>query len=1302
LLFIYSITHAQFPTNGLIAQYGFDNGALLVDGANSQNFTQIGTSLTAVNDRFNTATTSAIKLNGDYLTRPDITIGDYHSYSFWIKTASTSTTRQVIIDDSNRTATNASTWTGTRVTLNNGNIDVSIRYRISTSGYLDYRGLTSVSTMDVRDNKWHHITLLLESRRYTNNNGFGAEGSTQIFVDGVSQDYDDDRFGSSVIHTSINRTGNLTIANDRANTLPVAERYDGEIDDLLIYNRTLSTTEIQSIMSYNNYCSAPLASIVTVSAITENTANVDITSNGSQYDLAYHKTSEPFSNATIVTGITSGTATSLTALDIFTDYNVYVREQCTNLSDWSDAITVKTLRPIGKLYVNKNATGANSGVSWADAFTDLQDALTDVVAGEEIWIAQGTYTPHASSRSVFFTINKENLKLFGGFNGTETQLSDRIIGLNETILSADLQGNDANVADFLGNYTNTTRSADNSYRVINITANGNNLLLDGLTISDAHNNANTTSKGAAILKDKTVAYLTLRNCVIKDNVGRNDNAGLMAEFELTTATNGTGALNVENCKFINNMSRWGSGIYSFVRGNNNVDIKVINSLFDGNIAGDLNSTNAKGISGSASWFRSIANGSNVTLDLTNNTYVNNLDLGTNTVNNFNRATVGITNESGITGTFTAEVNNCIFWGNLTPSGANTRSITDLYKSPLSSLVVRNSLDPLNFNDDSITSKVNTISTDPLFTSTTDFTLQSGSPAIDTGDNTQVQTGTTDLAGNSRIFNSTVDMGPYEFGATVPVDRTLTINATNGTVITNPNPTNGTYDDGALVSLTAIPATGYQFDGWSGDATGNTNPLNLTMDADKVVTAMFSLVQHTLTLNGTNGNITTNPNPINGTYDSGSIVELTATPATGYQFDGWSGDITGTTNPINITVDADKTVTATFSPIQRILTINATNGNVNVTGAANSKSQVIAVDFYFDHGETTSMTAVPDAGYQFDGWSGDASGANNPLSLTMDANKTVTALFSPIQRTLTINATNGSVTTNPNPTNGTFDHGSMIELTATPSSGYQFDRWSGDVSGTSNPINITMDADKNVTATFIPITRVLTINTTNGHVNVTGAANSKSQKISNDFYFNDGETTSLTAVPATGYQFDGWSGDASGNTNPLSLTMNADKTVTALFSPIQRILTINATNGSVVANPSPINGTYDDGTIITLTATANTGYGFTNWSGDISGTANSITVTMNGNQTVEANFSSTASIKDANKIDILVYPNPMSNFLTIQLDGKIKIGKIIDVTGKEIKRFQKNKINTQNISSGIYILKIETEDGKIAMKKIIKN
>ena len=110
-----------------------------------------------------------------------------------------------------------------------------------------------------------------------------------------------------------------------------------------------------------------------------------------------------------------------------------------------------------------------------------------------------------------------------------------------------------------------------------------------------------------------------------------------------------------------------------------------------------------------------------------------------------------------------------------------------------------------------------------------------------------------------------------------------------------------------------------------------------------------------------------------------------------------------------------------------------------------------------------LTAVPDAGFVFDGWSGDASGTTNPISVTLDADKTVTATFSPIQRTLSLNATNGSITPDVAPTNGTYDNGTVVELTAVPDAGYQFDGWSGDASGTTNPISVTMDADKTVTA-----------------------------------------------------------------------------------------------------------------------------------------------------------------------------------------------------------------------------------------------
>lgn len=782
---------AQFPTNNLIAQYGFDSGNLLVDGANGQNFIQTGTALSEINDRFGNSPTSAIQLNGDYLTRPDITFGDFHSYSFWIKTATTSSTRQVIIDDSNRNTTNSTTWTGTRITMNNGNVDVSIRYRISTRGSLNYRGLTSISPIDIRDGKWHHIAVLLECRRSVSSSSFAAVGSTRIFVDGVLQDFDDDRFGSSSIHTGINGNGNLTVANNRSNSLPVSEMYDGVIDDILIYDKSLSTAEIQSIISFNNYCFAPSESILSVNSITNTSATVNIANNANTFDIAYHKTSEPFSNATIIPGIISGSTTSqasLTGLDTFTDYQVYVREQCSNITDWSNAITFKTTRQIGKIYVNTNATGANNGLSWADAYTDLQDALTNAFANEDIWVAAGTYYPHASSRNTYFQLDKDNLKIYGGFDGTETQLSDRVFGSNETILSGDLNNNDINVSDFANNYANTSRNGDNSYHIVNITA--NNILLDRLTISDAHNNLSATEQGGAIVKSFAVADLTIKNCIIKNNVSRNACAGLITEFNLNNASLTPASLIVENCQFVNNMSRWGAGIYSYIRNNTKVNITITNCLFDANLVDDL-SASLLGFSGSAVWLRNVGNASSeLNSILTGNTFVNNIDLGTDqSLNNSSRAIVALSKNTTAVGITSAQVANSVFWNNKTVGNAATRSITDLYKSPLNSLTVINSIDEANFNDNSISSKTNTISSDPLFTDLVngDYTLSALSPAIDTGNNSNVF-GSLDLLGNQRIFNTNVDMGAYEFSSVTLGLNDFQNNKNNISLYPNPTTT----------------------------------------------------------------------------------------------------------------------------------------------------------------------------------------------------------------------------------------------------------------------------------------------------------------------------------------------------------------------------------------------------------------------------------------------------------------------------------------------------------------------------------
>ena len=158
-------------------------------------------------------------------------------------------------------------------------------------------------------------------------------------------------------------------------------------------------------------------------------------------------------------------------------------------------------------------------------------------------------------------------------------------------------------------------------------------------------------------------------------------------------------------------------------------------------------------------------------------------------------------------------------------------------------------------------------------------------------------------------------------------HTLTLN-TNGNGSVARNPTNAFYPEGAVVTITALPASGWSFNSWSGDASGSVNPLNVTMDADKVITANFlPIPSYTLTVNVTgSGSVA----PSSGTFASNTVVSLTATPSAGWAFHHWSGDATGSANPVDVTMNSAKVVGATFiQPLQ--ITNQPVGGSVSVGG-----------------------------------------------------------------------------------------------------------------------------------------------------------------------------------------------------------------------------------------------------------------------------------------------------------------------------------------------------------------------------------
>ncbi|MFO8109939.1 MAG: S8 family serine peptidase, partial [Thermoplasmata archaeon] len=128
--------------------------------------------------------------------------------------------------------------------------------------------------------------------------------------------------------------------------------------------------------------------------------------------------------------------------------------------------------------------------------------------------------------------------------------------------------------------------------------------------------------------------------------------------------------------------------------------------------------------------------------------------------------------------------------------------------------------------------------------------------------------------------------------TAPETYTLTIN-TDGDGSVDVDPDQAEYEEGTTVELTATPASGWEFVEWTGDATGTSSTTTVTMDDDKTVTAVFAEVStYTLTVN-TDGDGSVDVDPDQAEYEEGTTVELTATPASGWEFVEWTGDATGT-------------------------------------------------------------------------------------------------------------------------------------------------------------------------------------------------------------------------------------------------------------------------------------------------------------------------------------------------------------------------------------------------------------------------
>lgn len=376
-----------------------------------------------------------------------------------------------------------------------------------------------------------------------------------------------------------------------------------------------------------------------------------------------------------------------------------------------------------------------------------------------------------------------------------------------------------------------------------------------------------------------------------------------------------------------------------------------------------------------------------------------------------------------------------------------------------------------------------------------------------------------------------------------------------------NPAGGTYVAGTMVEVRAIPASGYAFSEWSGDLSGAVNPLRLTVDTDKSVTATFSsmssgqFVLQVDALPSDWGSVTLTPP--GGVYNPGTTVTLTAAPNdVDVTLLTWGGDLSGTANPIQINMDSDKSVTANF---------DCTGYSFDVA-VSHSDAGVVILDppgrCYTD-GTVVTLRAIPNPGYVFSEWIGyqitsgsvwfayGIFGTDNPLQVTMFESTATIAVFRGTDRYVldVSESSGGTVTLDPQPTNGAYDWNTWVTLTAQADSGYAFSGWDGDVTGIQQNPGLMMDGDKSVSASFIPLTSgqfTLTVVLQGEVPRATGSTRGGPVRVTANppgGAYDPGTVVTLTAT-TLGYTWAGWSGDDDGSG---SVTMDTDKMVTLFVS-----------------------------------------------------------------------------------------------------------------------------------------------------------
>ena len=396
---------------------------------------------------------------------------------------------------------------------------------------------------------------------------------------------------------------------------------------------------------------------------------------------------------------------------------------------------------------------------------------------------------------------------------------------------------------------------------------------------------------------------------------------------------------------------------------------------------------------------------------------------------------------------------------------------------------------------------------------------------------------------------TAQFGYNQYGITLAVDTTIH-GCVNGA---------GSYNYLSERTISAMPNYGYHFTQWS-DGDPN-NPRVITLTQDTAFTALFAKNTYSIAA--------LSADTVMGTVAGTSTLEyldtatLTATSNYGYHFTQWSDG--NTANPRSVQVIRDSVITAQFDYNQYSIALAVdTTIHGNVSGAG-----------YYNYLSNRTITATPNYGYHFTMWSdGDT---NNPRTLTLTRDTAFTALFA--KNTYSIAALSADTVKGYVGGTGTLEYLDTATITATAHYGYHFTMWSDGNAANPRMVQVTRDSLFTAQFDYNQYSIALAVDTTI-HGTVSGAG---------DYNYLSART--ITATPNYGYHFTTWNdGDTN---NPRTLTLTRDTAFTALFA--KNTYNITALSADTVMGAVAGTSTLEYLDTAALTATANYGYHFTQWS-----------------------------------------------------------------------------------------------------------